>query len=1406
VKAGESRANTVPSLKFNNKAKVYCRKNCTFDLSRCSLPLAKPVAGTTLKQLKDSSHHWLWNEVFDANGEVLAQKHPDNDSLKVPFDQIGPSNHILFAFMRRVGRSFPDGRPTGKGTTLSGLDAHDLWEVTFAMDASEFGGTLGDAHILNPAPFQIEFATDINSNLGPVKTVNGVANSADWPKIKIEGLTRGDSASLELKLILDNLSTVRTNTAKNGVYGDLAGRSHMYARFGTKAVGNTVFESPQYGSIFYRIKKDRLDNGGSCGTGDVDCKNEARFWELVGYNAETGRFDTSRAALEAFKDKYWDHRNDSEASLIALLDQDQSSTLDSGWKRLGTNMCDRFGLKIPVPTQVSNIKSDPPDSSQCPDPQFDTSNVTTTDFDEKTQIVFVLDRSGSMAEEGQDFDGSKVDRLDFVKMAALQFLEDMSWNLRHRRDSNADGDTGDPGDNKDAKGPKIGVLWFSDNAEARIPQFAKNARSCTQDSDCNDTSNYEVRICTTAGKCKAQMPRLECAGKDSVCHEPDTGTYELTSRSIIRANYMRPNPGPDSNVTDPQQPEPNGWTATGSALQEAIKLFDPDTTGATPDKKAIVLLTDGFHNRPSGGTCWDGKPYVDTETCWPGSNADEPYKAAIASAKSAGIQFYTIPLGVSGDRSSKSITDGTLNGEVFPTQSRFGEDTIPAFHAVYASLKGQQLVRAPEALPVMKNDNYLTPTEYEIPVETGASVLHVGVSQANLGDDLFWDYAELLRLVSPSGAQYNLAKSDYRSYVSRFASAFHVPKPEAGKWVVTDYVGTLKEDRKGRLAVSAFVETSELYNCDANTDVAVSDGTHKVRISAQASGTLPVARGDTYSVLLQRPDKTVATFSLKKDEDGKPSTADVGPDLFRGDGTYVATIACKVSEGATLVKGERESPEIAVVSDPLTTHAFTRQVHAYFQVSGSGVVALPGVGGDNQDPAVLGSNGLPSGYSPVRPYVGDCDGDGIPNDQEPAATVDSDGDGKPDVCDSDSNGNEVTDGLDPGIPYSPVADGTGTKCSMANAATCCVSIDRCVGGLSSATVFAQGSLALRDRAKVLTNANGSAIVLNAGAAGTSLGVEAKAANVRAAGNVELRDRASVSGDVLAAGDITLGNGATVGSGYANSSVRFPNLLNFSITIPSGTTNIEAQQGQSKTAAPGTYNRLTAYSGGTIYLASGTYYVQSLDIEPQGVLAVNMSGGPIYLYVANSVIYRGTILLTGGVASNLFIGYMGTQFVALEVPFTGTFVAPKASLAIGPVNGGGLFVGGFFAKDIEVRPDVEVRGAAFAHVWLSSSSTGGGGNSGGNAGGTSFTCAGSCLNATTISRYQFSGNFNTTDEVWYVTSDAPTGWQASNVDGRQIYVNGVVESSGQMPLPAAVNGKYYFQFTAGGVAWANWSFW
>ena len=66
----------------------------------------------------------------------------------------------------------------------------------------------------------------------------------------------------------------------------------------------------------------------------------------------------------------------------------------------------------------------------------------------------------------------------------------------------------------------------------------------------------------------------------------------------------------------------------------------------------------------------------------------------------------------------------------------------------------------------------------------------------------------------------------------------------------------------------------------------------------------------------------------------------------------------------------------------------------------------------------------------------------------------------------------------------------------------------------------------------------------------------------------------------------------------------------------------------------------------------------------------------------------------------------------------------------------------------------------------------------------------------------SGSFGTTGAFCFRTADAIAGWNCSNFTGRTLKVNGTTETCGALPLPAKVNGYYYFDSSAGGVDYAS----
>lgn len=255
-------------------------------------------------------------------------------------------------------------------------------------------------------------------------------------------------------------------------------------------------------------------------------------------------------------------------------------------------------------------------------------------------------------------------------------------------------------------------------------------------------------------------------------------------------------------------------------------------------------------------------------------------------------------------------------------------------------------------------------------------------------------------------------------------------------------------------------------------------------------------------------------------------------------------------------------------------------------------------------------------------------------------------------------------------------------------------------------IAATETLRIADRASVREPAGGRARVSNVGSTVTDLGVDALTGAVWSGGDVTLRGLnsrsigANVIGDVTAAGRITLQNGARIqgtqrpGQAIAASQVPFP------VTVPAAsTTSKTVPVGGSLALGPGNYGEVHVFTGGTLTLAPGRYFVGSLLIEPNAHVVLQNASAPVYLYIRGSLLYNGAFeeQATGELEGNVFVGMLGTSDVTLQAPFTGTIVAPNSTLTLATVTGG--HTGSFFARSIEVRPDVVVTHKAFPSVLI-----------------------------------------------------------------------------------------------------------
>ena len=184
------------------------------------------------------------------------------------------------------------------------------------------------------------------------------------------------------------------------------------------------------------------------------------------------------------------------------------------------------------------------------------------------------------------------------------------------------------------------------------------------------------------------------------------------------------------------------------------------------------------------------------------------------------------------------------------------------------------------------------------------------------------------------------------------------------------------------------------------------------------------------------------------------------------------------------------------------------------------------------------------------------------------------------------------------------------------------------------------------------------------------------------------DRSTLEGLVYTDGGVTMGNSTLVTDSLQPPGTPVP--LRLDVTVPdasAGSFTVRPDGAADWTDAR--YDRITVFSRASLTITAGTWFVDHLTLEPQAELILDDSAGPIRLVVGQSLTLRGDLIdaTDDGEAPNLIVAYDGTRNITLERPFSGSMIAPFASLALG--GNQVVHEGAFFARRIEVRPGVAV---------------------------------------------------------------------------------------------------------------------
>jgi hypothetical protein len=248
-------------------------------------------------------------------------------------------------------------------------------------------------------------------------------------------------------------------------------------------------------------------------------------------------------------------------------------------------------------------------------------------------------------------------------------------------------------------------------------------------------------------------------------------------------------------------------------------------------------------------------------------------------------------------------------------------------------------------------------------------------------------------------------------------------------------------------------------------------------------------------------------------------------------------------------------------------------------------------------------------------------------------------------------------------------------------------------GVSTTAVAlaASGSLVINAGTTVTGRGTGNpaapATVTNVGTSGTRVEPDALLkGDVWSASALDLRDRVHVFGIVHAA-TLVRGNRVVIDGGVDARPQQVSATTQWTVTVPASGPAVSLPPGQSGSRAPGSYGAVQVFSNATLTLLAGTYYVDTLQLEPQSHVILDQAAGPVVIYVRTTVQLRGDLRASSGGAPDLLVVHLGTSDVSAEVPFSGAIVAPNARVFLGSVSPG--HVGAFFAKNIEVGPHTTV---------------------------------------------------------------------------------------------------------------------
>lgn len=189
--------------------------------------------------------------------------------------------------------------------------------------------------------------------------------------------------------------------------------------------------------------------------------------------------------------------------------------------------------------------------------------------------------------------------------------------------------------------------------------------------------------------------------------------------------------------------------------------------------------------------------------------------------------------------------------------------------------------------------------------------------------------------------------------------------------------------------------------------------------------------------------------------------------------------------------------------------------------------------------------------------------------------------------------------------------------------------------------------------------------------------------------------AVVQGYVRASGEAVAEERVSVRDGVLEHALDGVDVFEWIVSFPESGAMPVATDAGPLLLPPGTYGALRITPGSLVRVETGTYRLESLLLEAGGVLDIDNTRGPVYLWVRDALQLAGQMrdyLLQG----NVLLGYAGVAPPVLQSDVRLTLVAPRAAIIVPSTPR--AHSGAFFARSVRLAPYSELEHRPFSGIY------------------------------------------------------------------------------------------------------------